>query len=388
MRTQLRKINNSTLAGILIVLGFTISILVIPSYSSVLSYKNYSWYYDIGQNVDDQVINMQISYDGSYFLVSTTSSLLLFQKSILFPIWLYDNVRYLFHISITLNGNYFAGGNSDYLYVFSREGSNINLRFVKPSDSIGAVDFSRNGNFFVVTDSKTLYLYSTSTFLPLWAFTSEKNFDEAEISADGSYIVASDGSYLYLFSKFSNIPLWKFSLDGYVHRLAFSANGKYIVVGEYIKLGKNPKTLYLFERESNLPIWSRDFGRYITSVAISDDGSVIAAGNSEGLVSLFSSTSSIPIFTFNAPWSIQALSLSSNGKNIAVISAISYACLMCAGCPCPKNEGELYVFNLESPYTSWWYNMNDYISFGAISSDGRSVLVGSFDKVYYFQNKL
>ena len=63
MKTQSRKINNSTIAGILIVLGFTISVLVIPSYSSILSYKNYSWYYDIGQYVDDQVINMQISYE-------------------------------------------------------------------------------------------------------------------------------------------------------------------------------------------------------------------------------------------------------------------------------------------------------------------------------------
>lgn len=384
MRTQLRNINKSTIAGVVIVLGFTISVLVIPLYNSILTSKNYSWTYDTG----DYVLSMEISYDRSYYIVSTISSLLLFHKSSPKPIWEYNNIRHMHPISITSSGDYFAGGDWDNLYVFSREGSHINLRLIKASDFPRAVDFSRDGNFFVVTDSKTLYLYSTSTFLPIWTFTSEELFGKAEISADGSYIVASDGNYLYAFSKNNNIPLWRFPIDGSIHRLALSANGKYIVLGEYIVLGKYPKTLYLFNRESPIPVWSRDFGKYITSVAISDDGSIIAAGNSEGLIYLFSSSSSIPIFTYNTPWGIESLSISSNGKSIAAVSAVSYLCLACVGCPCPKPEGELYVFNLESSYSSWWYNMSTYISSSSISSDGRSVLIGSYDKIYYFQNKV
>ena len=384
MRTQLRKINRSTVAGFLIVLGFTIPVLVNPSFSSILNSKNYSWSYDTG----DYVSNMEISYDGSYYIVSTTSSLLLFHKSSPIPIWEYSNISHMHPISITSSGKYFAGGNSDNLYVFSREGNHINLRLVKPSYFPRAVEFSKDGKFLVVADSKTLYLYSTSTFLPIWTFTSEEYFYEAEISADGSYIVASDGNYLYTFSKFNNISLWRSPIGGFSHRLALSANGKYIVLGEFILLGKYPKTLYLFKIESPIPVWSKDFGQYIISVAISDDGSIIAAGNSEGLVALFSSTSPNPIFTYNTPWPIRSLSISSDGKSIAAVSAISYICLLYVGCPCPKPEGELYVFNLESSYSSWWYNMSNRISSSSISSDGRSVLMGSDKKIYYFQNKV
>ncbi|MHA1987296.1 MAG: WD40 repeat domain-containing protein [Promethearchaeota archaeon] len=383
MKIQIRKFNRSTVAGFLIVFGFTIPVLINPSFSSILNYKNYSGSYD----TEESVLNIEFSHDGFYYIVGTSSSLLLFHKSSPTPIWEYNSIRNIYHISITSNGKYFAGGDSDNLYVFSREGSNINLRLVKDFNSFRNIDFSRDGEFFVVTNSKTLYLYSTSTFLPIWTFTSEEYFSKVKISADGSYIVASDGNYLYTFTKFNNISLWRSPIDGFSHRLALSANGEYIVLGEFIVTGKYPKTLYFFNRESPIPIWSRTFGRYITSVAISDDGSIIAAGNSEGLIYLFDSKSSIPIFTYDAPWGIESLTISSNGKSIAAVSTVSYICLQCVGCPCPKSEGELYVFNLESSYSSWRYNMSNYISSGAISSNGRSVLVGSSDKVYYFQNK-
>lgn len=384
IRTQLRNINKGTVVGIVIILGFTIPVLISPFYSSALLYKTYSWMYDTGDYIND----MEISYDGSYYLIGTSSSLLLFQRFTSNPIWKYDNVKNIYPVSISANGKYFAGVDWDNLYIFSIDDSHINLRFIKASDWLQTIDFSQNGEYFVLTDYKTLYLYSTSTFLPIWNFSSGELFGKGKISADGSYIIAVDNNYLYVFSKFSNTPLWKFPIDNSFQSIAMSANGKYIVLGEFIVLGKYPKTLYLFNRESPIPIWSRDFGQYITSVAISDDGSIIAAGNSEGAISLFSSTSSIPIFTYNTPWHIHSLLISSNGKSVAAISAITYACLACVGCPCKKPEGELYVFNFDSSSFSWWYNMSTYISSGSISSDGRFVLVGSNEKIYYFQNKV
>jgi len=384
MRIQLRNISKSTVVGILIFLGFTIPILIIPLNNSIFIYKNHIWTYDTGDYIKD----MEFSYDGSYYVVSTSSSLLLFHKSSPIPIWEYNSIKEMRPVSISASGNYFAGVDWDNLYVFSRDGNFIDLRLTKTSDWLDTVDISRNGEYFVVTDYKTLYLYSTSTFLPIWSFTSRELFGKAEISADGSYIVALDSNYLYVFSKFSNISLWRYPIENRSQEITISANGKYILLGEYSVVGKYPKTLYLFNRESPMPIWSMDFDKSIRSIAISDDGSIFAAGNSEGSLYLFRSTSSTPIFTYNAPWSIYSLSISSDGKNIAAASTVSYLCCAAVGCPCPKPEGEFFLFNFESSFSSWWYNISYFISSCSISADGRSVLAGSRNNLYYFQNKL
>ncbi|MFX1522514.1 MAG: WD40 repeat domain-containing protein [Promethearchaeota archaeon] len=383
MDTHLRNINKNIVAGLIIILGFTIPILITPFSSSFLSYKNYSWFYDTG----GQVTDIEISYDNSYYVISTASKLLLFHKSYRYPIWEYDNIDHMHPVSITANGKYFAGVDWDNLYVFSIENGYINQRFIKASSWLHSVEFSRNGEYFVVTEYNTLFLYSTTTFSPIWSFTSEELFGMVKISSDGSFIVAVDGNYLYMFSKFSNTSLWRFPIDNRSQRIAMSANGRYVVLGEYIVLDKYPKTLYLFNRDSDTPIWSCDFGRYITSVAISDDGSIIAAGNSDGLINIFSPILSEPIFSYETPWGIEYLSISSNGRSVVAASTIFYYCLACAGCPCPDDEGELYVFNFDLLSNSWRYDMSRYISSTSISSDGRFVLMGSNEKIYYFQNK-
>ncbi|MFW9894633.1 MAG: WD40 repeat domain-containing protein [Candidatus Thorarchaeota archaeon] len=383
MDTHLRNINKNIVAGLIIILGFTSPILITPFSSSFLSYKNYSWFYDTG----GQVTDIAISYDNSYYVIGTTSKLLLFHKSYHNPIWEYDNIDHMHPVSITANGKYFAGVDWDNLYVFSIENGYINQRFIKASSWLHSVEFSRNGEYFVVTDYKTLFLYSTTTFSQIWSFTSEELFGMVKISSDGSYIVAVDGNYLYMFSKFSNTSLWRFPIDNRSQRIAMSANGRYVVLGEYIVLDKYPKTLYLFNRDSDIPIWSCDFGRYITSIAISDDGSMIAAGNSDGLINIFSSISSKPIFSYDTQWGIEFLSISSNGRSVVAASTEPFLCLACVGCPCSDDEGEIYVFNFDLFSTSWWNDISRYISSISISSDGRFVLMGSYEKIYYFQNK-
>lgn len=393
MKTQLRNINKSTVAGIIIVLGFTIPTLIIPSYSSNPIYKNWGWTYNTGEFIYE----IEISYDGDYYIVCTSSSLLLFHKSSPIPIWRYKESNHVHSVSISQNGNHFAVIDHDNLYIYSKIGSYIDLCFTKAFDRVRAVEFSRNGEYFVVTDYKTIHLYSASTFSPVWSFTSEKYVGEVEISADGSYIVAVDESFLYTFSKFSNISLWKFPIDIYSQKFTLSADGKYIVLAESF-LTDYPRSLHLFNRESPIPIWSWVIGGYITSVAISDDGSVIAAGGHDasvftaggpgGTMYLFSSKSLIPIFTHNTPWLIESLSISSDAKSIAAASTIRFVCAAIVGYPCPKDEGELYAFNFGSSYSSWSYDMGNSITSCSISSDGRSILVGCNETLYNFQNKI
>lgn len=349
--------------------------IVIPTYSPILGSKVPNWIYDTG----DHVFDVEIAFEGSYSIVGTQTSILLFDKFNFFPIWEYTPVDHMGSLSISSDGKYFAGVDWDNLYVFTREGKSVISSFVlHESYVIGwhSVDISLNGKYFVATNYKTLYLFSTTDFLPIWNFTSDEIIWKAQISEDGSCIAAIDSNHIYMFSRLSNDPLWNYPINHEIYRIELSSNGMYLAT-------KTGKTLLMFNTKEPIPIWVRDLNDYVSTFSISSDGSYIMAGSRDGTAYLFKSESPNPIWVYNTPWPIGEIAISADGKNIAIASTISYACLACVGCPCPPSQGEMYFFNGGPPYTVSMRNMGGYIYSCSIKSDGDSVLVGCSDNILY-----
>ncbi len=373
MKFQLNNFKYGLLIGCISGILIIASIVILPQLDSKSPYWSY--------NTEDQVLSVEISNDGSYYFAGTRTGLFLFQKSLVAPIWEYSNIDHARPITISADGKYMAAVDWDNLHVFSRVDNNQVIHCLNiSSDWWHHVDFSLNGEFFVTTHYKTLYLYSVNDFKPIWSFTSNSLMWRAEISADGSYLVAIDNDFLYSFSRSSNTTLWKYSLQswGGGAEIAISANGEYVVYGEWGSI------LYLFHKDNPIPIWTTILSDYISCVDISYDGFYITVGCADGMIYFFNCLMSEPLWTYSTPWSINSISISSNGMYIAAISAISYIHIPEVQPPPP--EGELYVFKTNTSSLLVYYNFNTYVYTCDISSDGTEVLVGVSDgRICLFQ---
>ena len=366
MKFQSNKFKQGLMIGCILGIVVIASIIIIPNLDS----KSPHWYYNTG----DQVLSVEISFDGSFYLAGTRTGLFLFKKSIATPIFEYHNIDHAYPITISADGKYMATVDWNNLHVFSRVENNKIIHCLNiSSDWWSHVYFSLNSEFFVATDYKTLYLYSVNDFKPTWSFTSDSLMWDAEISADGSYIIAIDNDFLYFFSRSSNITLWRHSLQswGGGADIAISNNGEYIIYG-----GWGPG-LYLFYKDNPIPIWTTNLSDYIYCVDISYDGFYITAGCSDGMIYFFNCLMSEPLWKISTPWSVNSISISSNGMHIAAISSISYGYIPEIQPPPP--EGELYVFNTDTRSLLVYYDFNTYVYSCDISSDGEEVLVGVSD---------
>ena len=376
MSGELKENNTKILKFISFAVIITIFIAV-PIYSPKYGSKEIKWIYDTGEHVYD----IEIASDGSYYVVGTRTSILLFHKSTPVPIWKYSPLNHIYPVSISSDGKYFAGTDWDKLYLFTREGNTIGNSFIlNESYVIGwhSIDISLNGKYFVATHYKTLYLFSTTNFLPIWNFTAEEILWNAQISADGSFIAAMDHNRIYIFSKLFNSPIWTYPINPMPYRIALSTDGQYLITS-------SRNTLYFFHTENPIPIWTIDLSDTVYTFTISLDGSYIVAGSVDGNLYLFTKESPIPIWIYKTPYSVNSVSISADNTNIAVASAFSPICPLCVGCPCPPDQGIMYFFNKDSSNPVSMRNMGGYIYSCAITPDGGSVLVGCADnKIYCF----
>ena len=169
--------------------------------------------------------------------------------------------------------------------------------------------------------------------------------------------------------KLNSIPLWSVTLDGTARSVAISDNGRYISASS-----QNNK-LYFFENLSSTPVWVNDsVGIWL---AMSSDGKYIASLGRKGKeIVLFNRSSSIPLWTYNVGNWITDLAISSDGKYIIV------------GC---SSDNKINVFffnttNLTDPLL-WSFKSNGNIRTVAISSDGNYIVVGGDNWNAYLFNK-
>lgn len=368
MKFQLSKFKQGLAIGIVlgIVVIASIIIIIIPKLDS----KSPHWCYNTG----DQVLSVEISHDGMFYLAGTRTGLFLFKKSLATPIWEYPNIDHAYPVTISADGKYMAAVDWDNLHAFSR----VNNTQVTHCLNISSewwfdIDFSLNGEYFVATCYKTLYLYSVYNFEPIWSFTNNSLIFKTEISADGSSIVALDDKFLYFFSKLNNNTLWNYSLQswGVASQIALSANGEYIVYGGW------DSRLMLFHKDNPIPIWIINLSDHIYCVDISYDGFYLTAGCSDGTIYFFNRLTSVPLWNISTPWPVNSISISSNGMRVAAISTVSYG-----GIPeieYPPPEGELNVFRTDIRLLMLYYDFKSYVYSCDISSDGEEVLVGVLD---------
>jgi WD40 repeat protein len=162
-----------------------------------------------------------------------------------------------------------------------------------------------------------LYLFEGTDNSPRWTYRDWGGwFFAGDISADGNRIVATRSYTLYLFSSSSNVPLsvYDTEVDGSGHWMewvSISADGNWVVVGDA------DANVYLFNVAGDtLDLrWSyrAPILRNIARVVISADG-VFLAANGDNWVGFFSNSSSTPLWTFRTDGHCGDISLSSDGR--------------------------------------------------------------------------
>lgn len=338
------------------------------------------------------------------------------------PLWWYFTEDWIAYgglneggISMSLDGNYIVAGASDAYgpdnVLFFEKDSSIPLWNYQVDDlEVQSVSISPDGNYiavgtFAVTDGK-LYFFQKDNSTPLW-IKGLRPFDLEEdewvplrsvsISADGDYIAVGMENYgeLFLVSKEGEI-LWGRELaDFNLSRalVSVSSDGNYVAAACPSLVDQ--QRIYLFERDPEIigqslrltpvagSLWSyktegaKNFDLY--SITISSDGNYVAAGSSNK-VYLFSKDSGTPLWTYDLECDDCSVSLSSDGKYLAV-AAFKYG----EG----ANSSTIYLFKKDSNIPLWSYtsdtNTGAAVRSVSISADGKYIVaVGEFG-CYFFQ---
>ena len=269
------------------------------------------------------------------------------------PVWEFDPLggpgdTDFYSVAISGNGDYITTGPSFGSYVFSHT-SNVPLQTFTMGTG-QSYDLTFDGKFGACGNRQgEVWCYSKDSSTPLWNYSVGGIVHSVAIQSVTSatdLIVAAGSSngYLYVFDETGGPPLWSYDANavsgntGGVVSVAMSDQGQYIAVGSYhnklylfnsagTKLWEKPvpvsisygggwmgtesrsvaisadgqyivaggtDKLYLYNNAGTL-IWSHN-GKE-TCVAISPNGNYIAACNYGNAVSLFSRTSSTPLWT-------------------------------------------------------------------------------------------
>ncbi|HDZ18621.1 MAG TPA: hypothetical protein ENH75_10035 [archaeon] len=357
----------------------------IEKYRGILKtgYSDPVWNYSTTGNGVNQVA---ISSDGKYVAVirSNIGGLLLFNKSNPIPLWSHSD-------GIFGDGGHGLDISSDGNYIVAASGSNPRFNVYKKSspiplwsflaeDEVRTVAISSDGNYIVAGagfgwsfstqySTNKVYLFNTSSSIPLWEYTTNSNVRDVAISSTGDYIAAastSDKYQVHFFNKNNSTPIWSYNLSGALSDIELSSDGKYLIIGD----GYN---IYLFDTSSSIPLWSYNAGENFVSFDISLDGKKFFAGSSHALY-LFNTSSSTPIWIKDSISSgINTVAISSDG-NYATAAGIYY----------------LYFFNSSNSNPLWAHTITgtgvDYID---ISSKGNYIVAGGRnDGIIYFFNSL
>ncbi|NHI94702.1 MAG: hypothetical protein EAX96_19585 [Candidatus Lokiarchaeota archaeon] len=281
------------------------------------------------------------------------------------------------------------------------------VNFNSHASDINSISISGKGEYIVSgSDDDTISLYSSSTFPPLWGYTSSYNWDSVSISDDGNYIVGATSNRIYLFNRTNPNPLWSYLTLDDINSVVISANGETIVAvsddnyiyvlnrssqsqlwnytstydfqcasisstGEYIVAGSLDNRVYFFYRNTSTPQWNYQTLGNIYTIAISADGQYIVAGSDDSNIYFFHQSNSNPTWSFVTGATVRATAISGDGQYIAV----------------GNNDGTIYLFNRTSSTPEWSYAASDDVRTISISADGRSIVAGSYSDMIYMFNQ-
>ena len=234
-----------------------------------------------------------------------------------------------------------------------------------------SVDLNEDGTRVASGYSHSIDVYPADSPTPLWSITISHSVTGIRISGDGLkvFVAASndpayDSSYLYCYNVGQNTPTWTKSYPGTYASLVINKSATRVLLGEYggatvIHVLNGADGSFIFDAPTS--------DQY--PPAISDDGKYIVNGNYSGYVFLYEYNNASS--TYTQKWShkvngsnswVCGMGISADGSTIAVGTLIFLT---------SSYDGELYVFNNNSPDPLWVYpGMGDMVQCVDISNDG------------------
>ena len=267
----------------------------------------------------DEATNcLAISSDGSYFVAGTENRLSFFDSSMWEEEWQYKTSiifpSAFLCVDISADGSYIVGGSeNEYVYLFQKSSSSYLERF-STSGNIISLAISADGNYIAAgVESDGVYLFDHDD--RLWRNTTIGTVNSIDISDDGNYIVASSGNYVYLFDSSSSIPIQIHNLGDSVNSVSISADG------EYYTVGCNDNKIYLY-KTSGIPFqWSYSTNDRVTKVSITENGSHIMAGSDDDFIYLFNNSNSSQVWTEDIGNNVFHVSISRGGDYITAATS-------------------------------------------------------------------
>ncbi len=236
-----------------------------------------------------------------------------------------------------------------------------------------SVDMTEDGTRIANGYSHSIEVYTPASSTPIWSTTITRSVMSIRISGDGlkvfvgvANLPVGDSSFVYCYTVGQNTPAWIKSFPGSFTSLVINKPATRVILGEY---GGAYAVIHVLNGNNGSLIFDAPSSDQYPP-AISTDGKYIVNGNFSGYVYLYEYDTVLS--TYIQKWShkvngtnswVCGMGISGDGSTIAVGTLV----FPTAG----GFDGELYVFNNNSPDPLWIYsNMGDMVQCVDISSDG------------------
>jgi len=236
-----------------------------------------------------------------------------------------------------------------------------------------SVDMTEDGSRIANGYSHSIEVYTPASPTPIWSASISLSITAIRISDDGlkvfvgaANLPASDSSFVYCYTVGQSTPDWIKSYPGAFTSLVINKPATRVLLGEY---GGGYTLIHVLNGADGSLIFDAPTSDQYPP-AISEDGKFIVNGNFSGYVYLYEYDDVLS--TYIQKWShkvngtnswVCGMGISADGSTISVGTLIfntngSY-------------NGELYVFNNNSPDPLWIYSgMGDMVQCVDISGDG------------------
>ncbi len=235
-----------------------------------------------------------------------------------------------------------------------------------------SVDMTEDGSKIANGYSHSIEIYAPASSTPIWSTTIPRSVMSIRISGDGlkvfvaaANLPAGDSSFVYCYTVGQSTPAWIKSFPGSFTSLVINKPATRVILGEY---GGGYAVIHVLNGGDGSLIFDAPSSDQFPP-AISTDGKYIVNGNFSGYVYLYEYDDAL--LTYAQKWShkvnwtnswVCGMGISGDGSTIAVGTMV----FLTSG-----YDGELYVFNNNSPDPLWIYsNMGDMVQCVDVSGDG------------------
>lgn len=232
-----------------------------------------------------------------------------------------------------------------------------------------------------VNDQVEVYTPASST--PLWSTTISRSVRGIQIKNDGLQVFVAavnqatqDSSFVYCFTVGQANPVWVKSFIGNYTALVMSKSGNRLLLGEY---GSGHNKLFVLNPATGAQIFETVFADQYPP-AVSDDGKYIVSGDFSGHLFLLEYNAATS--TYAEKWNytvnganswVAGMGISGDGSTIAVGTLVFTP---------TGYDGDLYVFNNNSPVPLWIYpNLGDMVQCVDLSADGSIIAAAGWGPI-------